>query len=90
MMLSVGYEVKKGDSVPYQPYGMERVKLISLNQKDGFITLLHSSRKLLCFQLCRLVKHNQCRSFLFQTQARQRIYMAQESAYVLMKIFVSI
>ncbi|MFS7925492.1 hypothetical protein Hanom_Chr04g00285711 [Helianthus anomalus] len=43
--VSVGYEVKKGDTVPYQPYA--RVKFDEFEPEDGFITLLLSSRKLL-------------------------------------------
>ncbi|MFS7925578.1 hypothetical protein Hanom_Chr04g00286711 [Helianthus anomalus] len=43
--VSVGYEVKKGDTVPYQPY--TRVKFDEFEPEDGFITLLLSSRKLL-------------------------------------------
>ncbi|KAJ0483721.1 putative abieta-7,13-dien-18-ol hydroxylase [Helianthus annuus] len=45
--VSIGYDVKKGDTIPYQPYAIGRVKFDACEPQRWFHHIVASSRKLL-------------------------------------------
>ncbi|KAF5775946.1 hypothetical protein HanXRQr2_Chr13g0617751 [Helianthus annuus] len=68
MMFSVGYEVRKGDTIPYQPYGMERVKFDKFEPERWFHHIVAFIKKVPLFPA--LQKHKRDKEFVWLKNLR--------------------